>query len=104
MAQNFVNLYCEILMGNRVEFWPRTVLILIPTLLILFDIFFSAGFLADLSGSYTLTFYVAGSFHAVAGCIFFLSYCIKNANAAHEDLNDLLQLEKFLIVEIVTVL
>lgn len=66
--------------------------------------FFSAGFLADFSGSYVLTFYVAGSFHVLAGCVFFLSYCIKSANVARENLNDLLQLEKFLIVEIVTVL
>lgn len=66
--------------------------------------FFSAGFLADISGSYVLTFYVAGSFHVLAGCIFFLSYCIKSANVPRENLNDLLQLEKFLIVETVTVL
>lgn len=61
------------------------------------------GFLADLSGSYALTFYVAGSFHVLAGCIFFLSYCVKSTKVARENLN-LLQVEKFLIVETVTVL
>ena len=68
-----------------------------------FHIFFP-GFLADLSGSYALTFHVAGSFHVVAGCIFFLSYCIQDPKVFKEDLTDLIPIENFLIVEKVTVL
>lgn len=43
------------------------------------------GFLADVSGSYSLTFYIAGTFHTLAGCIFFLSYCITSPQIAPED-------------------
>lgn len=62
------------------------------------------GFLADLSGSYSLTFYVAASFHMASGCILFLSNCIQHRKVITEDLNDLIPTENFLVVEKVTVL
>ena len=66
--------------------------------------FFFVGFLADLSGAYTLTFYIAGTFHVVAGCILFLSYCVEGTKRSREDLTKMLPLENFVITEKVTVL
>ena len=65
---------------------------------------FFVGFLADLSGAYTLTFYIAGTFHVVAGCILFLSYCVKGTKRSREDLTKMLPLENLAIIEKVTVL
>ncbi|XP_073255189.1 monocarboxylate transporter 13-like [Porites lutea] len=62
------------------------------------------GFLADLSGTYNLTFYVAGSFLVLAGCILFLSYCVQDTKNSREDLRDMMSLENVDIVEKVTVL
>lgn len=62
------------------------------------------GFLADLSGSYSLTFYVTGAFHILAGCILFLSCYVTSPNVAQENSKKLSRQEQFLIVDVVTVL
>lgn len=62
------------------------------------------GFLADFSGSYSLTFYVAGAFHVLAGCILLLSHCVSSPNVAQEHSKQLSPHEQCLIVDVVTVL